>query len=192
MYKEREFTQLRGQLIVNEARLSQELAEHPMVLMEVAEHCAGAISNKDRADAAVKLAMAQAAAELRVENIGETNSPKYRSAAAVTAELTSHEYVVEATAFADTAKYEAALWIGLAEGMRAKGSSLKRIAELITSGYMVASSNASYATGSYDASRDELNTARRAAREAQEDARARQAGRDAAAQTAPRRRPPPT
>ena len=158
MYKESLFSRLRKSLLIREDTISQELAEHPMLLMDATEACASAISIKDGAESALKLATAQAAAELRAENIGDDDRPKYRSEAAITSELPMQAIVQTALIDLDSAKYDAALWMGLVESMRAKQSSLKRIADMATAGYISVGANSSYSKD-----RDDLHQARQAA-----------------------------
>ena len=135
VYEARKYGTLRAQLHINEMDVSAELVSHPSVLMDVLEVCTGAIRERDKVEQALSVAKAIVADELRMEKV----DGKAPSEAQITSRILLDDRIVNAVAEVDKARSDVALWNALAEAMRFKGSSLKRLAELTVAGFIAPS-----------------------------------------------------
>jgi hypothetical protein len=99
-----------------------------------------------------KLILAGVQADMRTQNI----AGRKLSEALILAESPMDESVIQAQLAVSDAKASVSYWQALESGIKARGSSLKRLAELTMSGYLAPSS-------SYQRDRDALAQARQAA-----------------------------
>jgi hypothetical protein len=133
MYQSKKYARLRAELHVDPMAIGEELVRFPMVLLEACETAAEALRARDRAAFDHKTAIAVAAAELRQE-LGANGKP--RSESSITSEAPLAEAALEAHGIWEEASASASYWVALVEAMRAKQSSLKRLADLTLSGYL--------------------------------------------------------
>ena len=132
---ERNYMLLRARLRFDPMRLNEELIEHPMVLQEACEACVEAIKQRDQLNNYLSFVEAEVSEQLRPAPDG-----KWRSETMVKSMLPNQPKIMDATVRLEDAKALAGRWTALVESLRAKGSSLKRMAELITVGYMTSNS----------------------------------------------------
>lgn len=128
MIFETEYMALRRRVPTDKARLEEEILETPMLLLEASEHAAAAIQIRDGTKQDLDRITSEVAQELR-------ESDAKASEQRVLSLLPSQEKVVVAAAALDEAKHDAAVWQALATAFSEKASLLRRIAELVTSGY---------------------------------------------------------
>ena len=153
IYKQRDYDRLKASLSINSVEIGEELEKHPAMLQEVGEFLARAIAARDDATALYDLAIVAASADLR-----DTEGRKPPETQ-IKAEAPFAPGPLKAAEDVADMKFSAQLWQTLFGSMIAKGSSLKRIAELTASGYMAP--RATYTPEQ----RDEVRTALRKRRE---------------------------
>lgn len=130
MYQEKKYNTLRARLVIDALQIDQELIQQPMLLQEAAEGCADAIRLRDAAKHALELACARASRTLREPDENGKVASEQKILSLIPLEVQDEEELL-----AD-AKRDAMYWQGLADSFSEKGSALRRIAELTTSGYM--------------------------------------------------------
>lgn len=137
--RDRKYQSLRAALGIDLMRIDQDLVDYPSLLTEACELCAEVTRTRDMAANTLRLTEAEEAGKLRAT---PTPEGKTRSEERIKSEVPMAEPVAAALFALEEAKAEQAKWSALVEGLRAKGSSLKRVAELITAGFL--SPNAVY------------------------------------------------
>lgn len=161
MFREKDYARLRAKLHIDQRQLGEELIEFPQLLLEVCEITVEAVGRKDDADAAYKIAVAVAAAELRDALVNGKKRTETEIAACAPMDEAARAAAVDAA----DAKADLSYWSALGESMRAKQSSMKRLSDLTVSGYI--STGSAYGprgepAAETDARRAELAEARRA------------------------------
>ncbi len=131
-YRPAEYKRLRSKLYVDGMRLGEEFMEHPNLVMDIGEFCAGAIFVRDKIANDYKVILAAAANDLREQGA--------KSEAQVNAQLSGHEWVKGASNELEQAKLDAALWQALSAAAVAKTSALKHLSELTVSGWLTPNS----------------------------------------------------
>ena len=128
------YSRLRDRITIDPARLDQEVMDHPTLIMEVCEMVADAAELRDRAINDLDYLKAQTRREIR------SNSEKRISNDDVEAAMVLDKDIGKAIENIEQAKRVIGMWNGLLEAFRAKGSSMKRLGELMHAGYTASSS----------------------------------------------------
>jgi len=155
MFQQESYSRLKTYLAIDPLRLDEALMQTPSILQEVAENTADALQIRDAAKNDLEVATSRAKDQIR---IALTDNGKAPSEQKVDSMVPSHSQVIQYTSAYESAKRDALLWQFLVDHMKEKSSTLRRIAELITSGYMSANS-------AYTQRRDEINELRQRASE---------------------------
>jgi len=129
MIHEIEFRRLQETLVIDMMSIDETLIRLPSNQQRASELCAEALKQRDIA--LNELIRIQAAVEVEIRAI----EPK-KTAAAVQAEMLLHEDVIVCQQNVENAKEDAAKWNGLVDAIKQQGSSIKRLAELITAGFL--------------------------------------------------------
>lgn len=147
MINEKQYAELRQRLAIDKMRLDDELMQTPMLLQTASELAADASALRDAAKLDYDITCAKAARRIRAsdEKVSESK---------VAAVLMLEKDVQEAQQTLDDTKRDMAYWQSLADAMREKASLLRRIAELIVSGYLTQNTV-------YEERKQEMNTERR-------------------------------
>lgn len=154
------YRKLRDAIRIDQMRVSDELMESADLVMTCAEHCAMAMALRDEKAADVKVVSAQRAAVYRKRLV----NGKARSETEIKSLVEGDEQVAATTQIYEEARLSAALWSALVNAAQLKHSALKRVAEMIVSGYLTTPS----IVGNR---RKELNEARTKRREREHDDR---------------------
>jgi len=133
MYAIEAYSRLKSRLAIDKLRVEDELMETPSMVQEAAEHTGEAIQIRDALKHALDIATAEGMRELR---LGEEKLSDKK----MEAEVMLLPSVQEAQVALEDAKRDAFIWSALCDSMRDKSSALRRIAEMIVSGYMTSSS----------------------------------------------------
>lgn len=126
------YQRLRASLVIDPMEIDRDLIELPSNIMEASEKAANAVSEKDIAEASLKLAEAEAAHAIRMR----AEDGKQPSEAYITREVPRSLEVRKAVEALEDAKLNAALWKALVEALRAKKSSLETMSTLIVAGFL--------------------------------------------------------
>lgn len=129
MIHEFEFARLRNALTVDPNALDDDLINIAMQQMEIAEYTAEAAKKENEMDFQNDQVIADVSAKLR-------ESDNKMSEARIKSELHLYDEVLSANTELVEAKFDHARWKGLADAIRTKSSSIRAIADLISSGYM--------------------------------------------------------
>lgn len=137
MLNETAYRRLRGKLGIDQLRIDEELMEQPGLVMEAAENLAEALQIRDNCKHRLDIITATEAMRLREVPVSDDGkAPKKRTESQVMEEKSLAASVEEANSELELAKYDLALWNGLFDALKEKSSSLKRVAELLISGYL--------------------------------------------------------
>jgi hypothetical protein len=112
--------------------LTEELIRHPQLVLDANDGLSDAADAQAKASAYLGVVKAQVASMLREQGI----EGKQVSDTRITAELPHQEDVVAAKEAEIAAERDKRLWDSVVSAVIAKGSSLKRLAELTVSGYL--------------------------------------------------------
>lgn len=147
MYGAERYKELKQHLRIDKLRLDDELMECPVYLQAASEYAVEAMGLRDVAKHELDVATANEARLMRIadDKISE---------AKITNQMPLRPKVQEAQRKLDDCKLDAGHWSALAESMREKASLLRRMAELIVSGYLTQ-------TSAYDERREEMAEARK-------------------------------
>ena len=139
IFHEEDYVRLRDGLKkgIDELRLDDELLRQPASMQEVAEHCAGAVRDRDICKHDLILAEAEEANKLR--RLTDDNDKPF-SEARVNRELPLTKSVQKATAVMEDAEHSVRIWSALTGAYSDLGSAIRRIADLTTAGYLTPSS----------------------------------------------------
>ena len=140
IFNEEGYARLRARLRADPQKLTDELIEQPALMQDAAENAADAIQIRDAAKNTLSVEISNAAGRLRLL-LDDNNKPF--SEAKINSMVLADARVVDATEEHEEAKHSAAYWISLVEAYNDRGSSLRRMADLIVSGYLTP--NASHA-----------------------------------------------
>lgn len=132
MFAEKEFAVIKQSLTIDMLLIDEDLIRHPMLMQEAAECTAAVIRVRDAVKNELDVETARAASRLREP----TETEKAPSETKIASLVILDKNVIKKRAEYDDTRYDAALWQGLAEAVKEKGSSLKRISELIIAGYL--------------------------------------------------------
>jgi hypothetical protein len=150
IFNEPLYLQLRARLQTDMLRLSEELIEQPPLMQSAIEAASDCIQIRDACKNTLTYATASATARLSLvtdENGKFPSVDKLKNIVQLDAE------VIAATEELEEAKHSAAYWQGLVDSFGEKGSSLRRVAELTTSGYLTPNA-------AYTERREEMSRAR--------------------------------
>lgn len=126
------YRKLRADIRIDQMRVADELMESPDLVMTCAEHCANANAVRDEKAGNVKVVTAQRAASYRKRLV----NGKARSETEIKSLVEGDEAVSNAIADYEQSRLDAALWTALVNAAQLKHSALKRVAEMIVSGYL--------------------------------------------------------
>lgn len=132
------YSRLRERIVIDPARLDQEVIDHPTLIMEVCEMVADAAELRDRAVNDLDYMKAQVRRELREQRTDDNK--KRMTEGEIEAQITLDKDIGKSVENIEQAKRSLGMWNGLLEAYRAKGSSLKRLGELMHAGYSASSS----------------------------------------------------
>lgn len=149
MFKESEYARLRALLPIDSQQIGEELVKHPQILLETLEYVVQASSRMEAYAADHKIAVTIEAAKIREVLVNN----RKRAETEILAEALLCEEAQAALGTMQDAKADLSYWQALAESMRAKLSAMKRIAELVCSGYMTTGSAYAYPADSVAAAR---------------------------------------
>ena len=137
MFQEELYTSLRACVIIDAMQLTEELIQQPMLLLSASESAADIIQLRDACKNALDIANAEAARLLRtaVDDNGKAYSEQR-----ILSMTPLNPKVQEAAAELEEARHSVAYWQALVDAFTEKGSALRRIAELTTSGYITQAS----------------------------------------------------
>lgn len=153
-FRQRDYDRLRAALKIELSRIGEELVEYPQHLTECCELLGEALQEREQREYLLKEAVILAAAKIRADY--EERQTRKPAEEAIKSEAALSKEAEQARVLLEDARSSVAFWSALVEGMRAKGSSLKRLAELTVSGFLAPNA-------SYDTMRDEMAAARREA-----------------------------
>lgn len=139
MYQEKMYADLKGQLAIDSMRLDEGLQRQPMLFQSVAEIAADALQIRDAAKNDLDIAKADAARRLR-KDPDENGKPLAETR--IASMLPLDKKVQEAQDLLSEAEHDLDYWQALVDAYNQRGSSLRRIAELTTAGYLTP--NAAY------------------------------------------------
>ncbi len=132
MFEETQYTILKDRLRIDQLRLDEELIQHPMLTQEVTELAAGALRIRDAAKRDAEQNEAKVARQIRAE----MKDGKAPSETQIKASLSLYKSVQAMAQALDDAGHDLRLWQGMVDAYIQRGSSLKRVAELIIAGYL--------------------------------------------------------
>ncbi len=150
MHAKQAYDELKQKLLIDEMQLDQELMQFPMDLQTVSEFCAEAIQLREASKRDLELTKALASVKLR-------NDDDRISEAKILSLLPLDQELQEAQDRFNDATYDAALWQSLVTSYSEKGTSVRRICEMMLAGYLTPSSV-------YEQRKEEMNRQRAALR----------------------------
>jgi hypothetical protein len=136
MLNENAYKRLRGKLVIDQLRIDEELSQVPILVMEAVENTAEAMHVRDNCKNRLDAISANVSTRLRNMALSENGKERRRTEGAVSEETLLDDDVQNALGDLEVAKYDFALWNGLLEALRDKGSSCRRIGEMMVSGIL--------------------------------------------------------
>jgi hypothetical protein len=133
MHAEQQYRELKARLVIDILQIDQELIRLPPDTQEVAEYCAQALQLRDACAHALELDKALAGTRMREaeEQIAQNR---------VQAQIPLDNRVQISQQALDEAKFDVALWQALLKAYEEKGSSLRRICDMMLAGFLTPSS----------------------------------------------------
>lgn len=131
-FRSKLYERLRGEIVIDQMRIPEELIASADLVMSCAEHCAEAMAARDRLANDVKVVTARRAAQFRKRVV----AGKARSETEIKSLVEGDPDVAEATEAFEQARTDAALWSALVNAAQLKHSSLKKAADLMLGGFL--------------------------------------------------------
>lgn len=144
---EQRYNELKSTLRLDLLRMDEALIELPVQVMEAGEWCSYAIFARDEIEHDLKIEMSKAADLMRRQN-------DKISEAKITSQIPLDEDVALVRFKLEEAKKDVMLWQALVNALTTKTSSLKRVSDLMVSGYLTPSATR-------EGRRSEISQARR-------------------------------
>lgn len=132
MFEAAHYDELKTKLFTDPMRLDEELVQHPMLLMEAIEFTTISMRVRDAAKNDLDTVTAEATVRLRQPE----RDGKMPSEAKISSLVPLDPFLAAARDEYEEAKADCALWSGLVDAFRQKGSSLKHYAELTVAGFL--------------------------------------------------------
>lgn len=136
LFNEVEYNSLRRRLLPDPNRLTDELIQQPSLMQSAAEGAADAIQIRDAAKNGLATITAEAGNRIRSTSEEKLSEAKLLALTLLDAEVINSQEEYE------EAKHSAMYWSSLLDSFNDRGSSLRRIADMTTAGYLTP--NASY------------------------------------------------